>query len=161
MSDADPEVYSIKFSGKVLNRGFWLYVIDVRSRQGRHLYVGRTGDSSSSNAGSPFSRIGQHLDSRPNAKGNALARNLRQAGVEPALSSMEMIAVGPLFPEEREFGAHRPVRDQVAALEHGLAGALRGQGYSVLGRHSAPCEPNGARLKAIVRLVTDRLAENS
>lgn len=161
MSAVEPEAYSIKFSGKVLDRGFWLYVVDVRSPQGRHLYVGRTGDSSSANAGSPFSRIGQHLDRRPKARGNALARNLRRAGIEPALTSMEMIAVGPLFPEEREFSRHRVVRDQVAALEHGLAVALRGRGYSVLGSHSTQCEPDGARLDAILRLVAERLAQNS
>src|SRR2546430_5631539 len=75
------ESYSIKFDGRVLERGFWLYVIDIFTPEGRRLYVGRTGDSSSCNAGSPFSRIGQHLDCRANAKGNALARNLRAVGI--------------------------------------------------------------------------------
>ncbi len=91
------EAYSIKFDGRVLDRGFWLYVIDIDSPQGRRLYVGRTGDSSSAKASSPFSRIGQHLDCRPHAKGNALARNLRRAGIEPQACKMEMIAVGPIF----------------------------------------------------------------
>ena len=45
MSQGEPEAYSIKFSGKVLDRVFWLYVIDVRSPQGRHLYVGGSGYS--------------------------------------------------------------------------------------------------------------------
>jgi hypothetical protein len=161
MSEGELNAYSIMFSGKVLDRGFWLYVIDIRGPQGRHLYVGRTGDSSSANAASPFSRIAQHLDRRPNAKGNALARNLRMAGIEPSVCVMEMLAIGPIFPEERDFTMHRPVRDQVAALERGLAAALRGRGYSVLGRHSAPCEPDIAKLSAILRVVEAKLSENS
>src|SRR5208283_183820 len=69
------KVYSVRFDGKVLNRRVWLYVIDIQSPMGRYLDVGRTGDSSSANAASPFARIGQHLDFRPTAKGNTLARN--------------------------------------------------------------------------------------
>jgi hypothetical protein len=69
--------------------------------------------------------------------------------------------LGPLFPEEREFSAHCAVRDQVAALEHGLAVALRNQGYSIIGAHATRCEPDTARLNAIVRVVTQRLARTS
>lgn len=152
------EAYSIKFDGRVLQRGFWLYVIDIRAPQGRRLYVGRTGDSSSAKAGSPFSRICQHLDDRPNAKGNALARNLRGAGVEPSTCTMEMTAIGPVFPEERDFALHKPVRDQVAALEHGLAAALRKLGYTVLGTHSPASEPDRAKLRTVVRIAQKALA---
>lgn len=152
------QAYSIRFDGRVLLRGFWIYVIDIRSPQGRRLYVGRTGDSSSANAGSPFSRLGQHLDSRANAKGNALARNLRAAGIDPSGCVMEMIAIGPVFPEQREFGAHKPFRDQMAALERGLATALGLRGYTVLGSHGASEEPDPARLAEVLRLVDARLA---
>ncbi len=153
------EAYSIKFDGRVLDRGFWLYVIDIDTPQGRRLYVGRTGDSSSANASSPFSRIGQHLDCRAHAKGNALTRNLRRAGIEPRASKMEMIAVGPIFPEEREFTVHRIVRDRVAALEKALATALREHGYTVLGKHSCSLEPDSAKLAEVVRLVEARLRD--
>ena len=102
------EALSIPFDGRVLNRGFWVYVVDVHSPSGRYVYVGRTGDSSSANAASPFSRIGQHLDFRKKAKGNALARNLRSVGVDPRAYRLEMIAVGPLFPEQKNFDDHRP-----------------------------------------------------
>lgn len=151
------EAYSIKFDGRVLDRGFWLYVIDIDAPQGRHLYVGRTGDSSSANASSPFSRLGQQLYCRAHAKGNALARNLRKAKIEPRDCSMEMIALGPIYPEESEFTAHQPVRDQVAALEKALATALRERGYTVLGKHSCSLEPDSAKLDEIVRLVELRL----
>lgn len=92
--------YSMSFDGHLLERGFWLYVWRIVSPQGVFLYVGRTGDSSSPHAGSPFSRIGQHLDFRPYAKGNALGRRLAAAGVRPAECLFEMLAVGPIFPEQ-------------------------------------------------------------
>lgn len=153
--------YSIKFDGRVLKRGFWLYVVDIHAPAGRYLYVGRTGDSSSANASSPFARIGQHLDGRPKARGNALARNLRREGIDPSSCAMEMIAVGPIFPEEREFESHRPVRDQIAALEHALAQTLRERGYTVLGKHSSPCPPDGSRLAEILGAVEAKLPRGS
>jgi hypothetical protein len=64
--------YSMMFDGHLLNRGFWLYVWDIKGSISHHVYVGRTGDSSSCHASSPFNRIGQHLDPRATAKGNAL-----------------------------------------------------------------------------------------
>jgi hypothetical protein len=152
---------SIKFDGRLLQRGFWLYVIDIHAPTGRHLYVGRTGDSSSANASSPFARIGQHLDIRPRAKGNALARNLRHAAIDPSLCEMEMLAIGPIFPEERAFASHRPIRDQVAALEHALACTLRERGYSVLGKHSAPCAPDATRLAEIIGTIDARLPKGA
>jgi hypothetical protein len=153
------EAYSIQFDGKVLERGFWLHVIDVQSGKGRHVYVGRTGDSSSANAGSPFARIGQHLDFRPKAIGNALFRNLRAVGVRPSDCSMRMICVGPLFPEERDFAVHRGVRDKVAALEHGLASAFRDRGFSVLGKHSAKVPPDARMLRSLVDMMIKKLEE--
>lgn len=68
--------YTMRFDGHLLNRGFWLYVWEIKGPQSHHIYVGRTGDSSSPHASSLFKRIGQHLDHRPNAKGNALGRQL-------------------------------------------------------------------------------------
>ena len=155
------KAYSIKFDGRVLDRGFWVYVIDIRAPEDRYLYVGRTGDSSSANAASPFSRIGQHLDSRAYAKGNALTRNLRAAGIEPSACAMEMIAIGPIFPEERDFDQHKRVRDRMAALELGLARALHLRGYTVLGRHAASQEPDARMLQQVLRLVEVRLAANN
>ena len=100
-----------------------------------HVYVGRTGDSSSANASSPFKRIGQHLDPSPAAKGNALGKRLRQAGVKCEECIFEMVAVGPIFPEQATFEDHVPARDQMAALERAIADELRVRGYVVLGTH--------------------------
>ena len=75
-SKSELEVYRMSFNGQVLKRGFWLYVWKISTPRGKCLYVGRTGDSSSPNAASPFNRIGQHLDLRKNAKGNTMTKRL-------------------------------------------------------------------------------------
>lgn len=124
-----------RIDGRILKRGFWLYVWEISDGRREVLYVGRTGDSSSNNAASPFSRFGQHLDFRANAKGNALLKNLRSAGIDPTRSTFELFAVGPLFLEQRDTSKHQVRRDKVAALECALAGHLRELGYDVLGSH--------------------------
>lgn len=134
--------YSMKFDGRVLARGFWLYIWDIRGPSSRWLYVGRTGDNSSPNAQSPFKRIGQHLDASPNAKGNALGRRLRHEGIDPLSCTFEMLAIGSIFPEQDTMEQQKPIRDRVAALERALADFLRQRGYDILGSHpkSAPPE---------------------
>ena len=57
---------SMKFDGSLLQRGFWLYVWRVSQGRKRAYYVGRTGDSSSKFAASPFSRVSRHLDTHRN-----------------------------------------------------------------------------------------------
>jgi hypothetical protein len=127
--------YSMKFDGAVLRRGFWLYVWEIREGTRTVLYVGRTGDSSSANASSPFRRIGQHLDLKPTAKGNALARQLSREGFVPDRCSFEMMAIGPLFEEQHDFDGHRGLRDKTAALERALADHLKARGHRVIGTH--------------------------
>jgi len=95
--------YSMAFDGHLLKRGFWLYVWEIKGPLSRHVYVGRTGDSSSARASSPFKRIGQHLDPSPNAKGNALGKQLQRAGVNYEECSFEMVAVGPVYPEQADY----------------------------------------------------------
>jgi len=118
-----------------------------------NLYVGRTGDSSSPYAASPFSRIGRHLDVRPNAKSNAMTRQIQRTGLDPTPCRFEMVALGPLFPEQRSMRSHRPIRDKVAALERGIAGFLRRRRYSVLGTHGRSLSLDAglfARVRALV-----------
>ena len=57
--------YSMKFDGHLLARGFWLYIWEIKGASSHHVYVGRTGDTSSPHAQSPFKRVGQHLDRTP------------------------------------------------------------------------------------------------
>lgn len=77
-------IHEVRFGGGIPQCGFWLYVWEVtRERHGPLYYVGRTGDSSSTNAQSPFNRMGQHLGVAEN--NNMLRRYLRQNSVAPDL----------------------------------------------------------------------------
>ena len=124
----------LAFSGAMLQRGFWLYVWEIETAGGdKWLYVGRTGDSSSANAQSPFTRLGQHLGTNKNA--NALRRHLKSVGVDPdACHSFEMVAFGPILPEAKPMDEHRPRRDKMAALEKTLCDAFVEAGYQVLNK---------------------------
>lgn len=134
-----PPTHELTFPGAMTQRGFWLYVWRITSFDGNEfLYVGRTGDSSSLNASSPFARMGRHLD--PKGKANALHQHLtkREVGVNPQeCAEFKMFAHGPLFLEPKDGGTmdedeFRRRRDIVAALEQALADALRCGGYRVL-----------------------------
>lgn len=116
----------------MLARGFWLYVWEIVTENGRTiLYVGRTGDSSSPKAQSPFTRLSQHLGSNDNS--NTLRKNLFKHGIDAnTCTSFEMIAYGPLLTEEKNWDAHCQSRDIMAALEKALAADLSECGYFVL-----------------------------
>jgi len=122
----------LAFSGELLRRGFWLYVWEIETAGGdMWLYVGRTGDSSSAHAQSPFNRLSQHLGSNKHA--NALRRQLIKASINPELCrSFEMIACGPIHPEASTIADHQPLRNRMAALECALRDALHEAGYAVL-----------------------------
>ena len=115
--------HTFSFSGNLLSRGFWLYVWEITAADVRRLYyVGRTGDSSSAYAQSPFSRLSQHLGMNPSS--NALRRHLLMAGVEPeACINFRLVSCGPLLPEAESLELHQTSRDIVAALEKALAEA--------------------------------------
>ena len=127
---------TMRFNGQLLNRGFWLYCWKVSDGKREVLYVGRTGDSSSKNAASPFSRVFRHLDTRESAKGNTLHHQLKRAGMEPSECSYLLSAYGPVF-KEAEDPAYVGFRDRMAALERELAHALRDAGYTVIGTHQS------------------------
>jgi len=150
------KAYSIKFNGAVLSRGFWLYVCEIKTSRGRYLYVGRTGDSSSSNAASPFRRIGQHLDLKENAKGNSLARRLAEQNINLMDCEYELIALGPIDQEQKSFEAHRPIRDKVGALEYHIASTLRERGYKILGNHSRCGEVDYSLFQQIIPFLNER-----
>ena len=150
------QAYSMRFDGHLLNRGFWLYVWQIKGPQSHYVYVGRTGDSSSPHASSPFKRIGQHLDPGPNANGNALGKQLQRAGVKYKECSFEMVAVGPIWPEQSDFEAHKPIRDETAALERAVADHLRQRGYVVLGTHPRTGTPDQAVLHQIRKLLDSK-----
>ena len=116
-------IHQLTFPGPMTQRGFWLYVWRIQYPQGELLYVGRTGDNASPNAASPIKRMGQHLDAKN--LGNALRRHLRHQDIEPEdCDHFELIAYGPMFPEETTWTEHIPPRDIMAALEKKLADSL-------------------------------------
>ncbi len=121
---------SISMPGKLLTRGFWLYVWRVESPVGEIFYVGRTGDNSSPHAVAPYTRMGQHLGFSETQ--NALRKHLLKRGIDPEACTFHMVAHGPLFPEAADMVAHLAPRDIVAALERKLAEAMCAAGYDVL-----------------------------
>ena len=127
-----PSTHRLRLPGSLLERGFWLYVCAINSPQGELLYVGRTGDSSSTRAQSPFNRFGRHLGD--NSANNQVRTHLAKRGLAPeACAAFDLIAHGPFFaPSPNDRGTHRERRDVLAGLERGLAEGLREAGYTVL-----------------------------
>lgn len=120
-------------------------------------YVGRTGDNSSINAGSPFTRIGQHLSFRASAKGNSLSKQLAKQGVDPRKCEFDMIAVGPIFEEEVNLTKHREKRDIMAALERDIAMHLKNRGLAVIGVHHSKKDCDQELLLSIVKILERQL----
>lgn len=129
------KVHRISFNGGLLERGFWLYAWLLKGGEEKVVYVGRTGDSSSQYAASPFARLGQHLDVRPSATANMLLRQVRKLGWDPIACEYELVAFGPIFPEQASLEQHRAKRDVIAPLETALAALFREQGFTVVGSH--------------------------
>ncbi len=156
-----PAARTISFEGELLRRGFWLYAWKIVCSEKVVYYVGRTGDSSSCNAASPFNRIGNHLDLRTNARANTLTRRLIEAGMRPEDCTFRMAAVGPLFSEQLTFEEHKGFRDQLATLEHEVARSLRSKGYTVLGIHSGSAAVTNELVEHVVRELTNGLNESA
>ncbi len=148
------QLHHLKFSGAILERGFWLYAWRIRCGDREFFYVGRTGDSSSKYAASPFLRLSQHLDVRPKAAANMLLRHVRALKLDPLTCTYELLAFGPIFPEQTTLELHRKFRDQIAPLETALAAFLRSGGHEVVGTHGSKGEPD-PQLVAEVRRVFD------
>lgn len=127
----DTKFYELKFDGGILKRGFWLYVWEITPPKGKLLfYVGRTGDSSSTNAQSLFNRMGQHLGSAKNS--NMLLKHLNENGAKPELCSFRLVAVGPVEEESRQ--EHNARRDVVAAMEKALAELMKAANCEVMNK---------------------------
>jgi len=127
----DTKLKKLNFSGSLLRRGFWLYAWEITAESGEKVYyVGRTGDSSSLNAQSPFNRLGQHLGH--NRLQNMLRTHLMKANFQPESCSYELVAYGPIYPEGSGEREHRERRDVVAAMEKALCHELKRAGCRVL-----------------------------
>lgn len=123
--------HELVFNGGLLQRGFWLYIWEITTLEYRlFCYVGRTGDSSSLNAQSPFNRMGQHLGFRK--EGNALRRHLAEKDLTPESCTFRLVAYGPILSEAKTRDEHRKRRNQIAAMEKALADIMRAGGFDVL-----------------------------
>jgi len=151
-------VHHISFPGAILERGFWLYVWRIQSGARVFFYVGRTGDSSSKFAASPFSRLSQHLDVRQNAAANMLLRHVRRMGLDPLACKFDLIALGPLFPEQPTLELHREFRDRIAPVEAELATYLRSKGLDVVGKHTTDTVPDSQLLVKVKSAFDEALA---
>jgi hypothetical protein len=126
------DLYTMTFHGGILRRGFWLYVWEIRPPDGEAIYyVGRTGDSSSTRAQSPFNRMGQHLGFA--ATSNMLRKHLEKHRVEPETCTFRLVALGPVEEEStaEERHEHDARRDRVGAMEKALADLMVQAGYRV------------------------------
>jgi hypothetical protein len=144
------EAHELRFDGGILQRGFWLYVWEVTPAGRAPLYyVGRTGDSSSTNAQSPFNRMGQHLGFAKNS--NMLRRHLTQHGAAPESCSFRLVALGPLEQEASnpDRRAYDQRRDLVAAMEKALAEFLASSGLEVMNRVASRKVLDEARFKQV------------
>jgi hypothetical protein len=138
----------LNFNGKLLQRGFWLYVWEIETYQKKDLYsVGRTGDSSSTNAQSPFNRMGQHLGF--NDKSNVLRRHLIDKRINPDTCSFRLVAHGPILKEAITKDEHRKRRDSIAAMEKALADELATAGYSVINTVNCQKKLNVAKFASV------------
>jgi hypothetical protein len=126
--------YQLEFPGEITARGFWIYVYKITHDSSTYYYVGRTGDSSSTNASSPFKRMLSHFSN--NKKGNALTRNLNEAKIPIESSEFKLYSFGPLYPEQENWHNHQKYRDLTATVEFQVAIELIEKGYKVIGTHS-------------------------
>jgi hypothetical protein len=143
-------IHEVSFNGTFLQRGFWLYVWEIAAPGGKTLcYVGRTGDSSSTNAQSPFNRMGQHLGFNKNS--NRLRRLLEDKGIAPEKCGFRLVAYGPILEEAATRDEHFARRDTIGGLEKALIRALSDSGCELLNtvsRHEAPHSRRWNRVRA-------------
>ncbi len=138
------------FDGAILQRGFWLYVWEVTTPEGGNLYyVGRTGDSSSTKAQSPFHRMGQHLGFA--ATSSMLRNHLSPKNAAPESCTFRLVALGPLEQESKEEHRreHDERRDLLAAMEKALADLMNSAGYDVMNSVSCKKELNPVRFAEV------------
>ncbi len=129
------KISRMSFDGALLERGYWLYAILIYHKSGKvKLYIGRTGDNVKNPvAGSPFQRIGEHLNYRPSAKMNTLKQCFNSKKFPEY--QVRLIAVGPLFPVQKDSVSHIRCRDKMTALEKSVASYFHSKGYDVRGKH--------------------------
>ncbi len=115
-----------------------MYVWEVTPPEGEPMhYVGRTGDTSSPNAQSPFARMSQHLGFAKTSM--MLRKHLKSRDVDPTRCTFRLISHGPVMKEAegKDWAEHCSRRDIVAAMEKALCEELKEAKYDVLNKVSS------------------------
>lgn len=121
---------TLSFDGVMLSRGFWLYVWEVTSKDGRMVhYLGKTGVKHTRMIPSPYIVASFQLGHSTN--NNALRRHLERVGLDPGQCRFRFHAYGPIF-DAGTRKAHGEQCDIMAGLEAGLSDALLKAGYDLL-----------------------------
>lgn len=143
-------VHELRFSGRILARGYWLYVVEVAVTNARTIYyVGRTGDSSSICSQSPFHRVGQHLGG--NTKVNALTKYILGKHINISNCDYRFVTIGPIFPDAKGNDERHQTRKKAnSALEKHIAELFLQQRREVNTVHSR-CSAEKKLLEAVER----------
>lgn len=64
-----------------------------------------------------------------------LFRQVQKLGWNPLGCQYELVAFGPIFPEQSDLDQHRSKRDIIAPLETELALLFKSEGFNVVGNH--------------------------
>lgn len=88
---------------------------------------------------------------RSTATANMLLRHIRRLGLDPEMCDYELLAFGPLFPEQTTLDLHRERRDIIAPLERALVELFRMRGHTVVGKHGRAGTPDTALLMKVKR----------
>jgi hypothetical protein len=89
-----------------------------------------------------------------------MARNLAESGVQPSQCKFRMLAIGPIYPEQKEFNKHKLLRDKMATLESEVAACIRSNGGEVIGIHYKNAEPEPVVLGSVLQSVRKFLIDN-
>lgn len=84
---------------------------------------------------------------------------MRSVGVKCEECTFEVLAIGPIWPEQVDFESHLSIRDQMAALERAVADELRQRGEVVLGAHLQAGNPDQTVLQRIRTLLDPKFPQ--
>ena len=117
--------HAVQFDGSLLCEGFWIYVIRIEHNKKCYYYVGRTGDSSSPSAGSPFSRLASHFSHKKNNRSSYLKAHFLKHKINLEASRYTLWAYGPIFKKATDWKMHKLRRNTTALIEAELAEYMR------------------------------------
>ena len=80
-----------------------------------------------------------------------LLRQVQKLGWDPLTCQYELVAFGPIFPEQADLIEHRSKRDVVAPLETELALLFKREGFNVVGSHGKQRDADQRLLEQVKR----------